>query len=273
MINLVLAVFNLIPIPPLDGSHVVGALLPPRLHWQWVQLERYGFLLLFALLWTGFLGVILRPFVNGLLWILLSLAPRAARRRRPSCWRSFEGPLDLLLHLVREEKVSIWDIPIVKICDQYHEALRHMEVLDLEVAGEYLVYAAWLLLIKSRMLLPRHEGEEKDPRQELVERLVEYEKVQAAAAELAGLAEVRRGVEAVRVRGAGRAGRGRSSTWRRSTYWRSPRALREVIERHHARAPGGDAAGADALLGAGEDRGAVRAREPAAAASRCSPTS
>jgi Zn-dependent protease len=72
VINLVLAVFNLIPIPPLDGSHVVGALLPPRLHWQWVQLERYGFLLLFALLWTGFLGLVLRPFMNALLWILIS---------------------------------------------------------------------------------------------------------------------------------------------------------------------------------------------------------
>jgi Zn-dependent protease len=72
MINLVLAVFNLIPIPPLDGSHVVGALLPPKLHWQWVQLERYGFLLLFALLWTGLLGVIFRPFVNALVWILFS---------------------------------------------------------------------------------------------------------------------------------------------------------------------------------------------------------
>ncbi len=71
-VNIVLAVFNLIPIPPLDGSHVVGALLPPRLHWQWVQFGRYGFLLHFALMWTGFLGIILRPFVTGLLWILLS---------------------------------------------------------------------------------------------------------------------------------------------------------------------------------------------------------
>jgi len=71
VVNLVLAVFNLIPIPPLDGSHVVGALLPPRLHWQWVQLERYGFLLLFALMFTGFLGVVLRPFMSALLWILI----------------------------------------------------------------------------------------------------------------------------------------------------------------------------------------------------------
>jgi len=110
----------------------------------------------------------------------------------------FEGPLDLLLHLVREDKVSIWEIPIVRVCDQYHEALRQMEELDLEVAGEYLVYAAWLLVIKSRLLLPRHEDEERDPRQELVERLVEYEKVKKAAAELGGLAELRRGVEAVR---------------------------------------------------------------------------
>ena len=72
MINLVLAVFNLIPIPPLDGSHVVAALLPPQAHYHYAQLERYGMLLLFALLWTGFLGTLLRPFVHALLWILLS---------------------------------------------------------------------------------------------------------------------------------------------------------------------------------------------------------
>jgi Zn-dependent protease len=71
MINLVLAIFNLIPIPPLDGSHILGALLSARLHWQYAQLERYGMLILFALLWTGALGWILRPFVNGLVWVLL----------------------------------------------------------------------------------------------------------------------------------------------------------------------------------------------------------
>ncbi len=71
MINLVLAIFNLIPIPPLDGSHILGAMLPPRLHWQYAQLERYGMLILFALLWAGALGWILRPFVNGLVWVLL----------------------------------------------------------------------------------------------------------------------------------------------------------------------------------------------------------
>jgi Zn-dependent protease len=71
MVNMVLAVFNLIPIPPLDGSHVVGALLPAGAHAQWAQLERFGFLLLFGLMFTGVFGAILRPFLTGLLWILL----------------------------------------------------------------------------------------------------------------------------------------------------------------------------------------------------------
>jgi Zn-dependent protease len=70
MINLILAVFNLIPIPPLDGSHVLAALLPPRAAYQFAQIERYGMLLLFALLWTGFLGTLLRPFLRFLGWIL-----------------------------------------------------------------------------------------------------------------------------------------------------------------------------------------------------------
>jgi Zn-dependent protease len=72
MINLVLAVFNCIPIPPLDGSHLLAAMLPPRAAFQYAQLSRYGMLLLFVLVWTGFLGTLLRPFINLLLWTLLS---------------------------------------------------------------------------------------------------------------------------------------------------------------------------------------------------------
>ncbi len=111
----------------------------------------------------------------------------------------FQGPLDLLLYLVRENRVSIWDIPVATICDQYQAWLRAMEQLDLAVAGEYLVCAAWLLAIKSRMLLPRREKGEADPRAELVERLLAYERVKRQAAELAGLLALREGVWPVQV--------------------------------------------------------------------------
>jgi segregation and condensation protein A len=99
----------------------------------------------------------------------------------------FEGPLDLLLHLIRENEIDIYDIPIAKVTEQYLAYLSLMESLDLEVAGEWLVMAATLLEIKSRMLLPEdpkeQESEEEkiDPRLELVERLIEYEKFKSAA--------------------------------------------------------------------------------------------
>ena len=69
----------------------------------------------------------------------------------------FAGPLDLLLHLIKQNQVSIYDIPIVEICDQYHRHLDAMQELDLDVAGEFLWMASWLLQLKSRMLLPRHD--------------------------------------------------------------------------------------------------------------------
>lgn len=72
MINIVLAVFNLLPVPPLDGSKVLGAVLPPNMARVFLAIDRFGMLILFALLWTGFLGVVLRPFINGLIWILFS---------------------------------------------------------------------------------------------------------------------------------------------------------------------------------------------------------
>ena len=89
---------------------------------------------------------------------------------------AFEGPLDLLLHLIEKNKIDIYDIPIVEITSQYMEYIRAMEREDLNVMSEFLVMAATLLDIKCKMLLPREEQEEEeeDPRQELVEQLLEY---------------------------------------------------------------------------------------------------
>lgn len=89
----------------------------------------------------------------------------------------FEGPLDLLLHLIEKNKVNIYDIPIVEITEQYLDYIKQMESRDLEIMSEFLVMAATLIKIKSRMLLPAPESEEEeelDPRQELVDKLLEY---------------------------------------------------------------------------------------------------
>ncbi len=89
----------------------------------------------------------------------------------------FEGPLDLLLHLIDKNKVDIYDIPIVEITQQYLEYIRSMETEDMNVMSEFLVMAATLLDIKCKMLLPKEvneEGEEEDPRAELVQKLLEY---------------------------------------------------------------------------------------------------
>ena len=89
----------------------------------------------------------------------------------------FEGPLDLLLHLIDKNKIDIYDIPIVEITNQYMEYIKAMEKEDLNVMSEFLLMAATLLDIKCRMLLPKEvneEGEEEDPRQELVEQLLQY---------------------------------------------------------------------------------------------------
>ena len=89
----------------------------------------------------------------------------------------FEGPLDLLLHLIEKNKIDIYDIPIVEITSQYMEYIRQMEREDLNVMSEFLVMAATLLDIKCRMLLPKEineEGEKEDPRAELVEQHLQY---------------------------------------------------------------------------------------------------
>lgn len=96
----------------------------------------------------------------------------------------FEGPLDLLLTLIAKNKVEITDIPIALICDQYMESIEEAQKMDLEIACEFIVMASELMLIKSKMLLPRQEEEEKDPRAELVDALLIYQKAKKDADEL-----------------------------------------------------------------------------------------
>ena len=98
---------------------------------------------------------------------------------------SFEGPLDLLLTLIKKNKVSIWDIPIVEITDQYLEAIAGIEKTMLDNTGEFIILASQLLYIKSKMLLPKdEEDDEEDPREELAQRLYEYKKFKEASQQM-----------------------------------------------------------------------------------------
>lgn len=103
---------------------------------------------------------------------------------------AFEGPLDLLLHLIHQYEIDIYDIPVAKISEQYMQYIQAMKYLELNIASEYLVMAATLIEIKSHMLLPKQEvvddidNYEEDPREELIERLLEYQKYKQAADDL-----------------------------------------------------------------------------------------
>ena len=99
----------------------------------------------------------------------------------------FEGPLDLLLSLIQKNKVSITDIPISLICDQYVEYITEAQRLDMDVAAEFIVMASELMLIKSKMLLPRDEENEDDPRATLTDALLRYQQAKEAAAKLTPL--------------------------------------------------------------------------------------
>ena len=119
---------------------------------------------------------------------------------------NFEGPLDLLLHLIREHKIDILDIPIALITEKYLEMLKAMKELDLDIAGEFILMAATLAHIKSRILLPEAQPDpeedvpQEDPRAELVRRLLEYQKYRAAAEVLGARALLGRQVFARRAR-------------------------------------------------------------------------
>ncbi len=120
----------------------------------------------------------------------------------PDAWRVhlpiFDGPLDLLLHLIKINRVEITDIPVATICDQFNAYLQLMEELNLDVAGEYIYEAAVLIHLKSKLLLPRPvkaEGEpEEDPRQELVQRLLEYRRLKEIAQSFAETDRLRMGI-------------------------------------------------------------------------------
>ena len=101
----------------------------------------------------------------------------------------YEGPLDLLLALISKHKIDIFDIPIAEICQQYNEYLDSMQKLDMEVAGEFIVMAAELMLIKSKMLLPRPEDSE-DPRKVLVDALLEHQRAKQTAEYLKKQSEI-----------------------------------------------------------------------------------
>lgn len=102
---------------------------------------------------------------------------------------NFEGPLDLLLHLIRKDQLNIYDIPIAHICKTYLEHLDIMKSIDVNIAGEFMVMAATLTLLKSIVLLPKEEGasDEDDPRMPLVQQLLEYERFKKAADQIDGL--------------------------------------------------------------------------------------
>ncbi len=99
----------------------------------------------------------------------------------------FEGPMDLLIHLIKKNEVDVYDIPVALITDQYLEYLEWMQAMNLDLAGDFLLMASTLTYIKSRMLLPVHSGkedEEEDPRMEIARPLVEYIRMKSAAQEL-----------------------------------------------------------------------------------------
>ncbi len=121
----------------------------------------------------------------------------------PEAWKVdlpiFEGPLDLQLHLIKVEQIDVYDIPVARICDQFHEYLALLEELDLDVAAEFIYEAALLIQLKSRLLLPRptrEDGEplEDDPRDVLVQRLLEYRRLKEAAQELGEVDRLRIGL-------------------------------------------------------------------------------
>lgn len=149
----------------------------------------------------------------------------------------FEGPLDLLLYLIKRDELDIYDIPIEKITRGYLEYLQAMQEMNLEVAGDYLVMAATLLYIKSRMLLPKDQQlpeddvEEEDPRWELVRQLVEYKKFKDAALQIEARGAAREGMEPRKFSGVSEKGNARYLPPQEANVFDLLTALQQVLDR------------------------------------------
>jgi segregation and condensation protein A len=181
LFNLLIGLVNLLPVPPFDGSRLIIGLLPERYA---IRILRHELFVLAAFIAALALAAVL---AGGLVKLLLPPLTRDDYRVELEI---FEGPLDLLLYLIRKDEVNIHDIPISRITEQYVEYLELMKMLDLNIAGEFILMAATLMHIKSRMLLPpaerpEEEGEpEADPRLELVRQLLEYKRFKEVAHDL-----------------------------------------------------------------------------------------
>ena len=147
----------------------------------------------------------------------------------------FEGPLDLLLHLLSKNKIEIKDIPIASILDQYLEYIRQMKEFDLEVASEFITMAAQLMFIKSKMLLPVYEDEnEEDPRASLVEALLEYQRIKEAGSVLSLRAQIGRDLF---VKGQEQLEKEKSSFTGSYSYEVLTRALEDILQRAQRKLP------------------------------------
>lgn len=147
----------------------------------------------------------------------------------------FDGPLDLLLHLLSKNKVEIKDIPIASILDQYLEYIRQMKEFDLEVASEFITMAAQLMYIKSKMLLPVYEDEnQEDPRASLVEALLEYQRIKEAGSVLSLRAQIGRDLF---VKGQEQLEKEKSAFVGSYSYEVLTRALEDILQRAQRKLP------------------------------------